>query len=102
MQFNMMAAEEPLIRGNGWNDLELKEPDDLLPEQLADNQLHSKVHDSILQPKPVRSRRQAILRTLMLIPCRFHNSCRIGQTTVPVRRIFKGSRSENNRSIMGL
>ena len=34
MQFNMQCAEEPLIRGNGWSDLELTEPDDLLPEQL--------------------------------------------------------------------
>jgi hypothetical protein len=35
MQFNMMAAEEPLIKGNGWSDLELTEPDDLRPEQLS-------------------------------------------------------------------
>jgi len=34
MQFNMMAAEEPLIQGNGWSDLELTEPDDALTEQL--------------------------------------------------------------------
>ena len=53
MQFNMMAAEEPLIRGNGWNDLELKEPDDLLPEQLAwiTNYIQ-KVHDSIHSQNP--------------------------------------------------
>jgi hypothetical protein len=35
MQFNMMAAEEPLIIGNGWNDLEVKDPDDLVPQQLS-------------------------------------------------------------------
>lgn len=35
MQFNMMAAEEPLIKGNGWSDLELTEPDTVLPEQLS-------------------------------------------------------------------
>ncbi|HPD00124.1 MAG TPA: CotH kinase family protein [Acetivibrio sp.] len=53
MQFNMMAAEEPLIRGNGWSDLELKEPDDLLPEQLAwiTNYIQN-VHDSIHSANP--------------------------------------------------
>lgn len=53
MQFNMMAAEEPLIRGNGWSDLELKEPDDLLPEQLSwiTNYIQ-KVHDSIHSANP--------------------------------------------------
>jgi hypothetical protein len=35
MQFNMMAAEAPLIKGNGWNDLELTEPDDAQPQQLT-------------------------------------------------------------------
>ncbi|MBN2739182.1 MAG: CotH kinase family protein [Spirochaetales bacterium] len=35
MQFNMSAAEEPIVRGTGWNDLEVKDPDDLLPEQLS-------------------------------------------------------------------
>lgn len=35
MQFNMQAADPPLIRGNGWSDLELTEPDDAKPEQLA-------------------------------------------------------------------
>lgn len=35
MQFNMMSAEDPIIKGNGWSDLELTEPSDALPEQLA-------------------------------------------------------------------
>jgi len=53
MQFNMMAAEEPLIRGNGWSDLELTEPDDVLPEQLAwiTNYIQ-KTHDAIHSSNP--------------------------------------------------
>jgi len=35
LQFNMGAADPPLIRGNGWSDLEVTEPDDLTSEQLA-------------------------------------------------------------------
>ncbi len=35
MQFNMQAADPPLIKGNGWSDLELTEPSDAKPEQLA-------------------------------------------------------------------
>ena len=35
LQFNMGAADPPLIRGNGWSDLEVTEPDDLTNEQLA-------------------------------------------------------------------
>ncbi|HOQ01581.1 MAG TPA: CotH kinase family protein [Acetivibrio clariflavus] len=51
MQFNMMAAEEPIIRGNGWSDLELTEPDDATPEQLAwianyIQQTHNAIHSS--------------------------------------------------------
>ncbi|HEY9058998.1 MAG TPA: CotH kinase family protein [Pseudobacteroides sp.] len=34
MQFNMQAAEAPLIKGNGWSDLELTEPNDAKPEQI--------------------------------------------------------------------
>ncbi|MBN2442427.1 MAG: CotH kinase family protein [Spirochaetales bacterium] len=51
MQFNMMAAEEPLIIGNGWSDLEVKDPDDLVPEQLAwitnyIQQVHNSIHSA--------------------------------------------------------
>lgn len=35
MQFNMMAAEEPLIKGTGWSDLEVSDPNDLVAEQLT-------------------------------------------------------------------
>ncbi|KNY25278.1 CotH kinase family protein [Pseudobacteroides cellulosolvens] len=35
MQFNMMAAEAPLIKGNGWSDLELTEPQDANSQQIA-------------------------------------------------------------------
>ena len=35
LQFNMMAAEEPLVKGTGWSDLELTDPNDAQPEQLA-------------------------------------------------------------------
>jgi hypothetical protein len=35
MQFNMMAAEAPLIKGTGWSDLELTEPDDANSQQLT-------------------------------------------------------------------
>lgn len=35
MQFNMQAADPPLIKGNGWSDLELTEPSDAKPEQLS-------------------------------------------------------------------
>jgi hypothetical protein len=35
LQFNMMAAEEPLVIGSGWSDLELTDPDDAQPEQLT-------------------------------------------------------------------
>ncbi len=31
----MGIADPPLIRGNGWSDLEVTEPDDLTNEQLA-------------------------------------------------------------------
>lgn len=53
MQFNMMAAEEPLVRGTGWSDLELTEPDDLLPEQLTwiTNYIQ-KVHNSLRSANP--------------------------------------------------
>ena len=53
MQFNMMVAEEPLIRGNGWSDLEVKEPDDLRPEQMAwITSYIQKVHNSIHSANP--------------------------------------------------
>jgi hypothetical protein len=53
MQFNMMAAEAPLIQGSGWSDLELTEPDDALPEQLTwiTNYIQ-KVHNSIRSSNP--------------------------------------------------
>lgn len=53
MQFNMMAAEEPLIKGNGWSDLELTEPSDLLPQQLTwiTNYIQ-KTHDAIHSSNP--------------------------------------------------
>jgi hypothetical protein len=35
MQFNMMATDGPLVKGTGWNDLEVTDPDDLLPQQLT-------------------------------------------------------------------
>ncbi len=51
MQFNMGAAEAPLIRGNGWNDLELTEPDDAQPAQLTwitnyIQKTHNAIHSS--------------------------------------------------------
>ncbi len=51
MQFNMMAAEAPLIKGNGWNDLELTEPSDAKPEQIAwitnyIQKTHNAIHSS--------------------------------------------------------
>ncbi len=51
MQFNMMAADPPLIRGNGWSDLELTEPDDATPEQLSwitnyIQKTHNAIHSS--------------------------------------------------------
>jgi hypothetical protein len=53
MQFNMMAAEAPLVRGNGWSDLELKDPDDLQTQQLTwiTNYIQ-KVHNSIHSANP--------------------------------------------------
>lgn len=53
MQFNMMAAEPPLIKGNGWSDLEVTDPDDLQPQQLEwiTNYIQ-KVHDSIHSANP--------------------------------------------------
>lgn len=53
MQFNMMAAEEPLIKGSGWSDLELKEPGDAQPQQLAwiTNYIQ-KVHNSLRIANP--------------------------------------------------
>jgi spore coat protein CotH len=35
MQFNMMATEEPTIKGSGWNYLELSDPADAQPAQIA-------------------------------------------------------------------
>jgi hypothetical protein len=35
MQFNMQAAEEPTVKGDGWKDLEIKQPADLQPQQLT-------------------------------------------------------------------
>jgi len=51
MQFNMMAAEQPLIKGNGWSDLELTEPDDALPQQIQwitnyIQKTHNAIHSS--------------------------------------------------------
>lgn len=53
MQFNMGAAETPLIKGSGWSDLEVTEPDDLQPEQLTwiTNYIQ-KVHNSIHSTNP--------------------------------------------------
>jgi hypothetical protein len=53
MQFNMMAAEEPLVRGRGWSDLEVSDPDDLQPAQLTwiTNYIQ-KVHNSIHSANP--------------------------------------------------
>lgn len=52
MQFNMMAAEEPLIKGNGWSDLELSDPE-VLPQQLTwiTNYIQ-KVHNAIHSSNP--------------------------------------------------
>ena len=51
MQFNMMAAEDPIIRGNGWSDLELTQPDDANSQQLAwitnyIQKTHNAIHSS--------------------------------------------------------
>ncbi|TYQ15839.1 UNVERIFIED_CONTAM: dockerin type I repeat protein [Acetivibrio alkalicellulosi] len=51
MQFNMMVADEPLIRGNGWNDLELTQPKNPTREQLAwitnyIQRTHNAIHSS--------------------------------------------------------
>jgi len=51
MQFNMQAAEAPLIKGNGWNDLELTEPSDALPQQITwitnyIQKTHNAIHSS--------------------------------------------------------
>lgn len=35
MQFNMQAAEAPVIKGSGWSDLELTEPRDAKPAQIT-------------------------------------------------------------------
>ncbi|WP_278287556.1 CotH kinase family protein [Ruminiclostridium josui] len=53
MQFNMMATNGPLVKGSGWNDLEVKDPDDLLPEQLTwiSNYIQ-KVHNAIHSSNP--------------------------------------------------
>lgn len=53
MQFNMMATDGPLVKGSGWNDLEIKDPDDLLPQQLTwiSNYIQ-KVHNSIRSTNP--------------------------------------------------
>jgi hypothetical protein len=53
MQFNMMAAEAPLVKGNGWSDLELKEPDDPQSQQLTwITDYIQKVHNSIRSANP--------------------------------------------------
>lgn len=51
MQFNMGATDGPIIKGNGWNDLEVTEPDDLLPQQLTwitnyIQKTHNAIHSS--------------------------------------------------------
>ncbi|PYG86856.1 dockerin type I repeat protein [Ruminiclostridium sufflavum DSM 19573] len=53
MQFNMQCAEEPLIKGSGWSDLELTEPKDVKSEQLTwiTNYIQ-KVHNSIHSSNP--------------------------------------------------
>ncbi|WP_010251000.1 CotH kinase family protein [Acetivibrio cellulolyticus] len=53
LQFNMSAAEEPLIKGSGWSDLEVTEPNDLQPEQLTwiTNYIQN-VHNSIHSSNP--------------------------------------------------
>ena len=53
MQFNMMATEGPLVKGTGWSDLEVTEPDDLLPQQLTwiTNYIQ-KVHNSLRIANP--------------------------------------------------
>jgi len=53
MQFNMMATEGPLVKGTGWSDLEVTEPEDLLPQQLTwiTNYIQ-KVHNSIRTTNP--------------------------------------------------
>ncbi len=51
MQFNMQCAEAPLIKGNGWNDLELTEPKDATSQQLSwisnyIQKTHNAIHSS--------------------------------------------------------
>lgn len=51
MQFNMGCAEEPLIKGSGWKDLELTEPSDAQPAQLTwitdyIQKTHNAIHSS--------------------------------------------------------
>lgn len=51
LQFNMQCAEEPIIRGSGWSDLELTEPDDATPEQIRwitdyIQKTHNAIHSS--------------------------------------------------------
>jgi hypothetical protein len=53
MQFNMMAAEAPLVKGNGWQDLEIKEPTDLQQQQLTwISNYVQKVHNAIHYTNP--------------------------------------------------
>lgn len=53
MQFNMMATDGPLVKGSGWSDLEIVEPDDILPQQLTwiSNYIQ-KVHNSLRSTTP--------------------------------------------------
>lgn len=93
LQFNMGAADPPLIRGNGWSDLEVTEPDDLTSEQLAwitdyIQKTHNAIHSS--NPSDPNTGYPAYIDVDSFVDYIIHNElARQGDSYLRSTRMFK-------------
>ncbi|HHX17232.1 MAG TPA: carbohydrate-binding domain-containing protein [Clostridium sp.] len=93
MQFNMGVAESPIIRGNGWSDLEVTEPDDLTSEQLAwitdyIQKTHNAIHTS--NPSDPNTGYPAYIDVDSFVDYIIHNElARQGDSYMRSTRIYK-------------
>lgn len=93
LQFNMGAADPPLIRGNGWSDLEVTEPDDLTNEQLAwitdyIQKTHNAIHSS--NPSDPNTGYPAYIDVDSFVDYIIHNElARQGDSYMRSTRMFK-------------
>ena len=93
LQFNMGVAESPLIRGNGWSDLEVTEPDDLTNEQLAwitdyIQKTHNAIHSS--NPSDPNTGYPAYIDVDSFVDYIIHNElARQGDSYMRSTRMFK-------------